>query len=412
MRTPRIVVLLIIAATWSPVARATDVQMTSSTQFLWYQDFLSDDAKQNEVAENLRLNVVGLDTKGKINVYGYGRVIRQLTTSIEPRNEIGHKTYGRLSYLYLDARDVIQDHLDLRLGRTYVPAAALPGVVDGLYLNLRNVGIAGVGVTTFGGHRATFDNKAEISYAGDAVAGGSVYVDAPRFTHLEASYARKWADTEFAQEYVALDLTSTPLSTVSLLGRAKYDLPSSQWAELQAGVSVIPLAPLVLKGEVYASRPSFDRFSFYRFFNVNRFLELAAAAEYEVVAGVRVNARYAYEDFGDDANAHVVEGGLALRPVKNLSLNAVYQNRNGFGGRVSGLRGSGAYTIGKATVLAGVDYDDFRRQLSREGTSKKYWAGLNVEINRFLSAAVHAENTLSFYFSHAYQGIAALIVTL
>ncbi|HTP27185.1 MAG TPA: hypothetical protein VMK12_16210, partial [Anaeromyxobacteraceae bacterium] len=59
--------------------------MTSSTQFLWYQDYLSSDKNQYDAAELLRMNVTNIDGNGKINVYGYGRLDRQLSTDVEPR---------------------------------------------------------------------------------------------------------------------------------------------------------------------------------------------------------------------------------------------------------------------------------------------------------------------------------------
>jgi hypothetical protein len=54
------------------LSHAAEGRVTSSTQYLWYQDFLSDDDDQSEVAQYLRLNVTKLDKEGKINMYGYG----------------------------------------------------------------------------------------------------------------------------------------------------------------------------------------------------------------------------------------------------------------------------------------------------------------------------------------------------
>ena len=72
-------------------------------------------------------------------------------------------------YLYLDYRDAVKDHLDVRAGRTYVYSAAVSGTIDGLYLDFRNLGP--VGVTLFGGRNVIFDNKSEIGTGGNALRG-------------------------------------------------------------------------------------------------------------------------------------------------------------------------------------------------------------------------------------------------
>jgi len=72
MRILRIVVMLMAVACVPLLSHAAEGRVTSSTQYLWYQDFLSDDDDQSEVAQYLRLNVTKLDKEGKINMYGYG----------------------------------------------------------------------------------------------------------------------------------------------------------------------------------------------------------------------------------------------------------------------------------------------------------------------------------------------------
>ena len=186
MRIIRIVVILMAVACLPLLSHAAEVQVASSTQYLWYQDFLSDDTHQSDAAEYLRLNVTKLDKEGKINLYGYGRVIKQFTTSIEDRPELADDTFGRLYYFYLDYRDAVKDHLDLKAGRTYVSQAAISGTIDGVYLDFRNLGP--VGVTLFGGRNVLFDNKSEIGTGGDAITGMSVYFNTIKYTHIEVSY--------------------------------------------------------------------------------------------------------------------------------------------------------------------------------------------------------------------------------
>ena len=409
MRITRIAVILIAVACVPWLSHAAEGKVTSSTQYLWYQDFLSDDKDQSDVAQYLRLDVTKLDKEGKINLYGYGRVIKQISTSFEDRPEIADDTFGRLYYIYLDYRDVVKDHLDLRAGRTYVSAAAVSGTIDGLFLDIRNVGP--VGVTLFGGRNVIFDNKSEIGTGGDRLAGVSVYFDTIKYTHVEVSYGWKYTDSDLARENVGLDFSTTPHEKVNLYGRLQFDTVADKIGELLLGAKLAPLKSLIVRGEYFQSRPTFDKFSFYSFFDVNNYKEFSLAAEYQLTSDYRVNGRYAREDFGNDANANVYEVGFFARPIKDLILNAFYEKRNGFAGRLSGFRFNGEYRINKAAISAGIDYDDFRRESSREGNAKKYWAGVMYELNKMFSAVARVEDNTNFAFNHSYQGFAALNIT-
>ena len=431
MRITRTVAVLISVACVPWVSRAADVQVTSSTQFLWYQDYLSSDKNQYDAAELLRMNVTNIDGQGKVNVYGYGRIDRQLSTSVEPHGNQLFNDYwnGRLYYFYLDYQDAVPGHLDLRAGRTYVPAAALPGTIDGLYFNVKNLG-PGLGATAFGGRRVIFDNKGEVGTAQDTLWGASVYLDTVKLTHAELSYARQYSGSSpsgtevlsyLGQESVALDLSTTPHEMVNILGRAKYDLVSDRFSEVFIVANVTPIKQLVLSGEYYNSTPTFDQFSFYRFFNVNHYQQLSLGVEVRPSTELRVHAKYAHEDFGDSGTAERFDAGVTWRPIANLVLDASFERRFGYAGEISGLRGNASYRIAKATLLAGADYDDFGRDNSGyglpvagsstyQGTAKKYWAGFNYDFNTIFSAVVRAEDNLNFYFSHAYQGFAALNV--
>ncbi len=409
MRIIRIAVILIAVACIPFLSHAAEGKMASSTQYLWYQDFLNDDRDQSDLAQYLRLDVTKLDKAGKINMYGYGRVIYQTSTSFEDRPELAGDTFGRLYYFFLDYRDVVKDHLDLKAGRTYVTTAAVSGTIDGLYLNFKNFGP--VGVTLFGGRNVIFDNKSEIGTGGDALTGVSVYFDTIKNTHVEASYGRKYTDTDLARENVGLDFSTTPHEKANIYGRLQYDTVADKYGELLFGAKLAPVKNLILRGEYFQSHPTFDKFSFYSFFDVNNYKEMSIAAEYQVTSEYRVSGKYAREDFGGDATANLFGIGILARPIKDLTLNASYEKRDGYAGRLSGIRFNGAYRMNKAAISAGIDYDDFRRESSREGNAKKYWAGIDYELNKMFSAVVRVEDNTNFAFNHSYQGFAAVNVS-
>jgi hypothetical protein len=398
MRVMKLLVMLMALACVPLLSQAAEVKVTSSTQLLWYQDILTDGSIK-DVAEYLRMNVTKIDKEGKLNIYGYGRATKVVTTPSED-------TQGRLYYFYVDYRDALKEHLDLRAGRTYVNAAAISGTVDGLYADVKNLGP--VGITLFGGRNVIFDNKSETGTRGDALAGMSVYLDTIKNTHVEVSFGRKYGDTDVTRENIGLDFSTTPHGMFNLYGRLKYDTISESYNEMLFGAKVAPLKDLILRGEYYQSYPTFDATSIYSIFAVEQYRELSVSAQYQLNSNYRVSLKYARERFDGDANADVYEVGFLAKPIKDLTLNAIYEKRNGYAGQLSGIRFSGEYKIGSAAILAGIDYDDFRREISREGTAKKYWAGLNYEFTKFISAVVRVEDTVSFAYDNKYQGYAAI----
>lgn len=397
MRVRKFLAILMAIACVPVLSHAAEVKMTSSTQYLWYEDILADQSER-DVAEYVRLNVTKLDKEGKINIYGYGRATKQISTSQDLQ--------GRLYYFYVDYRDALKEHLDVRAGRTYVNAAAVSGTIDGLHLDLKNLGP--MGVTIFGGRHVIFEDKRDTGTRGDALTGMSVYFDTVKNTHLEVSYGRKYTDTDVARENIGLDFSTTPFDKANFYGRVKYDIIAESYNEMLFGAKAAPFKDLILRGEYYQSYPTFDVSSIYSIFAVNKYKEKSLSAEYHLTGNYRVRARYAREDFDDDATADVYEVGFLARPIKDLTLNATYEKRNGYAGQLSGFSLYGEYKISKASILAGIDYDDFRRESSREGTAKKYWAGLNYELNKMISAVVHVEDNINFNYDNSYQGYAAI----
>ncbi len=347
----------------------------------------------------LRLNVTKIDKEGKLNIYGYGRATKVVSSPSEDLE-------GRLYYFYVDYRDALKNHLDLRAGRTYVNSAAISGTIDGLYADVKNLGP--VGFTLFGGRNVIFLDKSETGTRGDALAGMSVYLDTIKNTHVEVSFGRKYGDTDITRENIGLDFSTTPHGMVNLYGRLKYDTISESYNETLLGVKVTPLTDLALRGEYYQSYPTFDITSVYSIFSVQQYKEASLSAEYAVTSNYRVSFKYARESFDSDANADLFEVGLLAKPIKDLTLNASYEYRNGYAGDISGIRLYGEYKISKVAIFAGIDYDDFRREVSREGNAKKYWAGLNYEFNKIFSAVVRVEDNVNFNYDNNYQGYAAL----
>ena len=76
-------------------AMAAEIKLKSSTQYLWYEDMFTRDTEK-DIAEFLRFNVTKLDKDGKINIIGYGKISKQLSS--------GEDVQGKLYYFYLTIR--------------------------------------------------------------------------------------------------------------------------------------------------------------------------------------------------------------------------------------------------------------------------------------------------------------------
>jgi len=387
---------LLVLACLPARSHAVEVSLTSSTQYLWYQDFVAD-KNQNDIAQYLRLNVTRLDKEGKANIFMYGRASQQVTSDEGLR--------GRLYYLYFSYQDALNNHLDLRAGRTFVNSASVTGTIDGGYLELKNLGP--LGITGFGGREVLFQDKQEVG-GGNAMSGTSVYLNLPKNTHIEVSYGNKYRNSDLARENIGLDYSTTPFEMFNTYGRVKYDTINDKYNELLFGLKLVPVKDLVLKAEYLQTRPTFDNNSIYTIFQVDRYKEINAVIEYEITSAYRLNLKYAKEYFGEEADANVYDIGILARPVKDLTINASYEKRNGFSGELSGFRVNAGYDINQARIQAGIDYDDFTRQDSRGDTAKKYWAGAGYQFNKLVGLTARVEMDDNYRDSDSWQGFAAV----
>ena len=397
----------------SRIFQQTKVNFTSSTQYLWYPDLLAIDREKSiqDFAQYLRVNVTNLDKDGKINFYAYGRAIKELWTDHDEEFQ------GRLYYFYLDYRDAFNEHLDLRAGRTFVNEAAVSGTIDGIHMDLKNLGP--LGITFFGGRNVIFADKTETGTRGDGLIGMSIYLDTIKNTHVEVSYGRKYGEVDgnslVARENVGLDFFTTPISgMVNFYGRLKYDTISESYNEMLFGVKVTPIQNLTLRGEYYESDPTFDTSSIYSVFAVDQYKEQSISAEYQMTSNYRVSVKYAREDFSGNignsgsAIANVYDIGFLAHPIKNLTINVTYEERSGYTDGLSGIRLYGEYKISKMALMAGIDYDDFRRYGSRDGNAEKYWAGINYEFSKIITASVKVEDDINFNYNNSYKGFVVI----
>ncbi len=386
--------LLCTALLSATAAGAAEIHGRSSTQFLWYNDEFVD-KRQFEAAEYLRLSITDIDKAKKFNIYGYGRLSQAFAT--------GEGSNGRLYYLYGDYRDLF-DKFDIKFGRQFVNIAAGSAIIDGVQVDLKNVGP--VGFTLLGGRDVIFGLNGETGYGWNTDLGVSAYLTGFKQTDAELSWFRKWDRSNIARDILGGSFKQYLLNNVKVYANAKFDLTAETFNEVQAGLKYYPTSNLIFTGEYYQSYPTFDTTSIYSVFAVNRFKEGLFRADYTINDRVSVNVGYNRQGYGDGASANVYHAGFIVRPIEHLRLNVEYDNRNGYYGSFNGAIIDADYEITKqAQVAAGFTYDVYQRDaLTGDEIARRYWLGGKYKITKALAVSGRIQDDVNARYSENFSG--------
>lgn len=381
----------------SPAASAEPLKINGSTQFLWGDDLLGD--SQAILAQYLRINYAPAGES--YTVTGYGRFWKDFGGSSVRDNDL----LGRLYYLYLDYR--ISQNASFRLGRQFVNFTAGTSIMDGVTVNLDNIGP--VGVTFSGGRDVKFSLDSEHSRSGDSFWGIDVHLQNVRSTQLGISYVRRYDEWDRAREEVGMNFRYFH-KYLSPYAEVKYDIFSRAVDEATVGIDLFPLSNLMIKGEFFYSYPTFDSTSIFSVFAVDRYREYLIRAEYSLDAPVTLFAAYARQTYEDDDNADAFVAGARVYPVKNLTVSASVDYRTGFGGNLWGFELYGDYKVNnKISLAAGVQYDAYKRPENlNNGNAQRYWIGGQWIVNKNVSVNARIEDNVNENFDHRPLGRIAL----
>ncbi len=374
-----------------------EISFKSSTQYLWYNDFITRD-NEREIAEYLKVSVNKLTKDNKLTLHAYGRLNKQLTSSDD--------LDARLYYLYLNYEGLLDDKIDLTLGRHNVYTNSLSGIVDGGSLAIRNIGPLGFKFS--GGREVLFTERSELSAKDSYLWTASAYSNFMSY-FLQLSYGVRYDRNDISKEIIGFSADGPIWKSLSFYFDTKYDYAMKSTNQFLFGLKATPIKDLILRAEYYQSFPSFDYTSVYSVFAVDKYKEYSIKGQYAINKDYSVSLGYAKEDFNEDETADLYEIGLKAQPIKNLKINLSYEKRNGYAGEIDGLRLDGAYKIDKLNIQAGIDYDDFRRA-ERQDSSKRYWVGMLYDINNNISFYGKLEDEVSYNYKNNYKGYLALNV--
>lgn len=375
-------------------AWGAEINGRSSTQFLWYNSVFTEH-RVIEAAEYLRVGITKIDPAGKLSFYGYGRGAQSIGAD--------HDATARLYYLYADYRDLF-DKVDMRLGRQFVYNAAGNAIIDGLQVDLKNIGP--VGFTAFGGRDVVFGLNGEIGYSWNSDLGISAYLTGLKKTDAEISWLRKWDKSEAARDIIGGSFKQYLFGLAKIYGNARYDLFSEAVTEGQAGLKIFPTADLIFTGEYYQSYPIFDATSIYSVFAVDRYREGLFRADYTLSEILSVNLGYNRQYYGEGAVANLYHVGATVTPIKHLKVNLEYDNRTGYYGDTNGFICDADYEINKSAQIAGgITYDVYQRDvLTNDEIARRYWLGGKYRLAKNMALSGRIQNDVNARYSENVSG--------
>lgn len=378
---------------------AAEIHGRSSTQYLWYNDPIIGKNQKN-LSEYLMVSLTGLDKESKITVQGYGRAVYDLKD-----DAYSDDLETRLYYLFLDYRNFM-DRADIRLGRQFVNFSAGSSLMDGVMVDIKNLGP--VGFTLAGGRDIRFGEIDPITSHASAW-GVAAYLAGYKNTDFDVSYLRSYYYTDIARDIIGSSFKQYLADSIKLYADVRYDLTAEVFNEVLGGVNYFPFLDLMLTAEYYESYPTFDTTSIYSVFAVEKYQEAVLGAEYTITSWLDLSAGYYHEEFSNDARAGLYEVGVKVRPSPALTVGIFHDERRGYAGTLDGYKVFAEYgEPGKWKASLGYDHDAYERDnMTGEETAKRYWIAGRYTFAKNMSATVRIQDSVNITYSKDMSGRAS-----
>ena len=365
-------------------AQAATVSGRASTVIEWFDT--ADEETAVPIYQYLNLNVSNIAEKGWY-FRTYGRVSGDVNDEVDADS--------RLYYAYLEKRNLLKN-LDLKLGRQFIVTTAGASMMDGLYLDYRQLGP--VDVAIFGGGDATFY---EGYHADDLIVGGEVSGRFLDRLDLAASYLQKWDQSDLSHELIGFD-AELELGPVNVYNESQYSLLTEEMTYVLWGAVWRPGLDWSLRGEYLYSLPVFSSTSIYSVFAVDEYQEVMFEANYRLTEGLQLFGRVTQEIYESVDDATVFEAGLEKLRTERFSGYLIGTYRDDEDGQdLKGAKAHVAYLFtDKFEAGTGVHLDVLERVLGfiaddtggDDTTSRRYWVDATV----YLSNKMNVQGKLEY----------------
>lgn len=367
-------------------AQAVTVSGRASTVLEWFDT--ADEETAVPLYQYLNLNVVNIADAGW-NFRSYGRLSGDLNDEVDADS--------RLYYAYLQKRNLLKN-LDLKLGRQFISTTAGASLMDGIYLDYRNLGAFNLGF--FGGGDATFYDG---YHSDDTIIGAEVYAQFFKSLDVDFSYLQKWDQGDLSHELLGLNL-DYDLAQVDIYSETQYSLLTEEVTYFVLGGIYRPGTDWSLQAEYLYSLPVFSSTSIYSVFAVDEYEEVSLEANYQIDKGLMAFGRYTRELYASVDDADLLEAGIEKRRTLKFSGYLVGTYRNDDDGQdLAGVKTHVAYLFSpKLEAGVGFHYDVLERELGfiadgtgtriDDTTSQRYW----VDATTYISPKLNVQGKLEY----------------
>lgn len=388
---------LVLTALW-PAGRAFAVSVSgqASTEVEWYDTGAKDTAVPG--SEYLLLNMQDLDGNG-LSFAGYGRLSYDFART---KGDVVD-SQSRLYYAYLEKKGLI-DGLDVRLGRQFVATTAGASLMDGLYLDYKNLGP--VGIKVFGGGDVSYYSGYN---AQQLVDGMEVYGHFLDTLSLGVSYLQKWDHSEMANELFGFNASYDYDHALNIYNETQFNYLSNTISYFLTGVQYHRSSRWDLRTEYLYSLPVFSSTSIYSVFAVDEYRQLMAEFNYHINLGLHSFVRYTHEFYKDTPDADVYEAGIEKIRTDRFSgyLSGVWRIDKG-GQNMRGFKVNAAYLFTNILQAGiGADVDVLQRWLDTDTdmtTSSDIWVDVTAYLSRKMTLEAKVERVKSDLWDHYYRG--------
>lgn len=389
-------VTMCLAVGFASQAQAVTVSGRASTVLEWFDT--ADEETAVPLYQYLNLNVTDIADKGW-NFRSYGRLSDDLNGEVDADS--------RLYYAYLEKRNLLKN-LDLKLGRQFISTTAGASMMDGLYLNYRNLGP--IDVALFGGGDVTYYEGYHADDLIVGVEGSGRFIDR---LDLALSYLQKWDEGDLSHELIGFD-GELELGPVDLYNESQYSLITEEITYALWGALYSCCPTVSLRGEYLYSLPVFASTSIYSVFAVDEYEELMLEANYRIDRGMRAFARLIQEFYESLDDATVFEAGIEKLRTAKFSGYLIGTYRDDEDGQdLAGAKAHVAYLFTDMFEAGvGVHIDVLERELGfiadetggDDTTSERYWVDGTAYISPKLNVQGKLEYAESDLWDEYYRG--------
>jgi hypothetical protein len=256
--------------------------------------------------------------------------------------------------LNLTGKNLLNNHLYLRMGRQFLHPGTVLGGLDGLYVKgkfLKKLSLA-----AYGGLESHFQNNASLQDADKgAAAGGWLRLRDLFATNIQLFYLQKFNMEEIFWQIIGANIRNNLLPRTETDIQCHYDLLNARFHRIAVGTRHPVIRQLMLNLGYKRQLPQIYANSFFTLFKIKAYQQIKAGFSYNFFRSFLLNNQY---------QLLVIEGDMASKLLTSVgnnwgSIGILYET--GYVGEQIGAVADFAYDIIESlTISANIDYSMYK----------------------------------------------------